>query len=344
MDKQAIEDLAMPVTYGRHLARLLDPTALFAGTGLDAAMLEDPECRITVRQALGYVRNALTLAPEPDWYLAWASTLSDHFHGPISIALLSAPTLGAGLDAFLKYFPGRVPYLHLQGRTEGDQFRAELHPLIDLGDALPLLIETPLIVLQQYLCNVYDVDFTQASFELAYPPTPYADRYARYFKGPVHFEASCHALVIPATWRNLANLGYSEASWAHACTQCAATVSSSRERETLGEVRAYLCRYYEGGQRTRPLPRLDEVAAELHLSPRTLIRRLRRLSTHYQAVVDEFLSTRACELLANDSLTVKAVADALGFDNPANFGKAFKRWRGVSPGAYRRRARGEETV
>ncbi|MCB1747251.1 MAG: helix-turn-helix domain-containing protein, partial [Gammaproteobacteria bacterium] len=57
--------------------------------------------------------------------------------------------------------------------------------------------------------------------------------------------------------------------------------------------------------------------------------------THYQALTDEFLRARAQELLANDELTIKQVAAALGFDNPANFGKAFKRWCGVSPGRYR---------
>ncbi|MEX2482098.1 MAG: AraC family transcriptional regulator ligand-binding domain-containing protein [Gammaproteobacteria bacterium] len=336
MDQEAIENLTMPITYGRHLARLFEARALLAGTGLSAAAFDDPASRITVRQALTYIRNALALATEPDWYLAWASALSDHFHGPISIALMSAPNLGEGVDAFLRYFPSRVPYLHLQGRIDGDDFHAELHPLIDLGSAEPMLIETPLIVLQQYLDTVYGVDFTSARFELAYPATPHAAHYAQYFKGVVAFEQAANALVMPAAWRELRNLGYSESTWAHAVERCAATLASSRERETLGQVRAYLCRYFEDPARCRPLPRLDEVAAELHLSPRTLIRRLSRMSTSYQALVDAFLSARARELLANDGITVKTVAAALGFDNPANFGKAFKRWHGVSPGVYRR--------
>jgi len=207
-----------------------------------------------------------------------------------------------------------------------------------------MLIETPLIVLQQYLDSVYDVDLAATRFELAYAPTAHAARYPHYFKGPVVFDQRCNALVMPADWRERRNLGYSEATWAHAIEQCAATLTSSRERETLGEVRAYLYRYYASTERERPLPRLEEVAAHLHLSPRTLIRRLRSLATSYQALADDFLSTRACELLANDGVTVKAVAGALGFDNPANFGKAFKRWHGMSPGAYRRSRLGVDHV
>ena len=77
------------------------------------------------------------------------------------------------------------------------------------------------------------------------------------------------------------------------------------------------------------------MARHLHLAPRTLIRRLRRLGTTYQAIMDDFLRARAAELLVNDRVKIKEVAAALGFNNPANFGKAFKRWYGVSPGGYR---------
>ena len=55
--------------------------------------------------------------------------------------------------------------------------------------------------------------------------------------------------------------------------------------------------------------------------------------------MDEFLRIRAVELLANDRIKIKEVAAALGFNNPANFGKAFKRWYGIAPGNYRVRTR-----
>ncbi len=50
---------------------------------------------------------------------------------------------------------------------------------------------------------------------------------------------------------------------------------------------------------------------------------------------DAFLKGRAAELPANDRVMIKEVAAAPGFTNPANFGNAFKRWYGVSPGRFR---------
>lgn len=335
MDVASIEALPMPATYGRHLLRLFDAEKLLAGTGLRAADLEDPELRITVRQALQYIRNTEALAEDPAWYLAWASTLTDHFHGPTSIALLSAPSLGEGVDAFLRYFPSRIPYMHMQGRSDGDRFFAELCPVIELGSAKPLLVETPLIVLQQHLETVYDVEFGDATLELDYPPTPHADRYADYFRCRVCFDSPRNALVFPSRWRDLENVGHIPSTWIYALAQCEATMASSQERETLGEVRCFLCEAFEDEEKTRPLPTLPTVAKHLHVAPRTLIRRLRALGTSYQAITDEFLQVRARELLANEEVTIKEVAAALGFDSPANFGKIFKRWYGMSPGSYR---------
>lgn len=344
MDRAAIESLLMPATYGRHLARMFAPDRLLANTGLTALELADPDRRITVRQAIQYIDNVRQMATEPDWYLSWAGTLSDHFHGPLSVALMSAPTLGDGLDAFLRFFPGRIPYMHMQGRLDGGHYYAEMCPLIDLGACTPMLVETPLLIVQHYLDNVYGVDLTQARVELDYPAPSYADRYARHLKCPVVFEAVHNAIVIPAAWREQRNLGYMESTWAHALLQCEATMGSSRERTTLGQVRKYLCDSYQVANRRRALPTLEEVAEHLHLAPRTLIRRLRHLGTTYQAIMDDFLRGRATELLANDTIKIKEVADALGFSNPANFGKAFKRWFGVSPGGFRAgQARGTPT-
>ena len=79
--------------------------------------------------------------------------------------------------------------------------------------------------------------------------------------------------------------------------------------------------------------RFDLLVLHVHL----LIRRLRRLGTTYQQITDDFLLARAQEMLENDELAIKQVAASLGFDNPANFGKAFRRWCGMSPGSYRKR-------
>ena len=112
-------------------------------------------------------------------------------------------------------------------------------------------------------------------------------------------------------------------------------MSASAERTTLDALRDYLCRAGEVVDRGRALPTLEEAASGLHLTPRTSIRRLRVLGTTDQATIAEFLRARACELVSNDGIQIKEVVAAFGFQSPANFGKAFKRWQGISPGGWR---------
>ena len=83
------------------------------------------------------------------------------------------------------------------------------------------------------------------------------------------------------------------------------------------------------------LPSLETVAQRLHLSPRTVIRRLRVQGATYQALLDAVLKARAQSLLAEPGMRVQDVAARLGYADSASFRKAFRRWFGVTPAAWR---------
>ena len=127
-----IERCVMPNTYAKQLAQELGrPTPIVAGTGIGPDEIEHYSRPITVQQHLRMLRNAQAIAPTPDWYLKWGQRMGEHFHGPVSMAWMSAPTLGEGFDVFLKYIPSRVPYLAWKGYQEGTRFVAEVAPLVD---------------------------------------------------------------------------------------------------------------------------------------------------------------------------------------------------------------------
>lgn len=71
-------------------------------------------------------------------------------------------------------------------------------------------------------------------------------------------------------------------------------------------------------------------------SPRTLHRRLRECGVSYQALLDEVRLDRAKTLLTTSDLPVKEIAFELGYSGPNNFVRAFKRFTGVTPTAYRK--------
>lgn len=81
----------------------------------------------------------------------------------------------------------------------------------------------------------------------------------------------------------------------------------------------------------------EEVAAALHVAPRTLRRRLQDEGTTFQAVRDETLSDLAAEML-RAGLPIAAVADRLGYGDAVAFARAFKRWTDMPPGQWAREA------
>jgi AraC-like DNA-binding protein len=81
---------------------------------------------------------------------------------------------------------------------------------------------------------------------------------------------------------------------------------------------------------------ISEVADALHMSARTLQRRLEEEGTRYSAVLDGVRLERARAELADATRSLTEVAFALGFGDLATFSRAFKRWTGKPPGQFRR--------
>ena len=81
---------------------------------------------------------------------------------------------------------------------------------------------------------------------------------------------------------------------------------------------------------------LTEVAQALHVTPRTLIRKLDADGTSFQTIKDALRRDIAIRHLAAGRLSVEAIAQEVGFSSAASFHKAFLRWTGDTPGVYRR--------
>lgn len=101
-------------------------------------------------------------------------------------------------------------------------------------------------------------------------------------------------------------------------TALAPRVAAQLRAGTLGEVGA------------------DAIAAGLHMSARTLQRRLEAEGTTFSDVLDETREALARELLADPELPLAEIADRVGFADLATFSRAFKRWTGKPPGLFRR--------
>ena len=83
-------------------------------------------------------------------------------------------------------------------------------------------------------------------------------------------------------------------------------------------------------------PTAEAVAAAMKMSARTLQRRLEDEGVRFSALVDDVRERIARRLLRAPDLALGEIAARLGFADLATFSRAFKRWTGVPPGAFRR--------
>ncbi|WP_417701459.1 AraC family transcriptional regulator ligand-binding domain-containing protein [Pseudophaeobacter sp.] len=81
---------------------------------------------------------------------------------------------------------------------------------------------------------------------------------------------------------------------------------------------------------------LKQAALALHLTPRTLIRRLQDEGSSFQAIKDGLRRDIALRDLTRGLKSIEEIAQDIGFASAANFHRAFRRWTNTTPGEYRR--------
>jgi len=81
------------------------------------------------------------------------------------------------------------------------------------------------------------------------------------------------------------------------------------------------------------------IAKELRMSPRTLKRKLADHGTTFSTIRDDMRRQRALLLLDNRALSIGEIATKLGYSELPNFTRAFRKWTGQTPIAYRERGR-----
>lgn len=82
-------------------------------------------------------------------------------------------------------------------------------------------------------------------------------------------------------------------------------------------------------------PSIDTIAQALHMSSRTLQRRLQDAGYSFQRVMDQARHQMARYYLSNSVLELNETAYLLGFEDPNSFGRAFRAWEGVPPSDWR---------
>jgi AraC-like DNA-binding protein len=148
---------------------------------------------------------------------------------------------------------------------------------------------------------------------------------------PVAFDAPDSGLLI-STADLAARSVHAEPDTLRATQRIAAErLAALDDSSTAQRVRDLLAR--EPGKEP---PDLHEAAHGLHMSSRTLQRRLNEEGTSYRGVVDDDRRERSCRELLESDLSIHDIALRVGFSDVSAFYRAFRRWTGATPAEFRR--------
>ena len=153
--------------------------------------------------------------------------------------------------------------------------------------------------------------------------------FRRFFRAPLQFDAVQNALVFSANWLDLGLAG-ADAGLQRLLQQQINALEARHREEFPEQVRSVLRTALLTGHAGA-----DQVAALFSMHSRTLSRRLDAFGTSFRELVDEGRFEIARRLLESTALEVSEIATSLDYADASAFTRAFRRWSGTTPAAWR---------
>jgi AraC-like DNA-binding protein len=305
--------------------------ACLEGSGINPATIEDSEAEIAPEQELRVIRNVAAALPQVP---ALALEVGLRYHltdfGIWGYALFSSRSLREALLLALRYLDLSAIFGELKYEEKGDEAYLRLDYARVPAEVRQFLIErdTAAILRMQRLVDPQSTPPLRMYFE--FPQPAYAARFKELFGRMPEFGAGKTLFVLDrkATEHPLPQANEATARMCEA--ECQKLLARRRARSGISaRVRDIILRH------PAQAADMEAVAEELCMTSRTLRRHLADQGTSFRALRDEVLMTLAEELIGTARMKLAEVAERLGYSDAAAFSHAFKRWKGVTPGAAR---------
>jgi AraC-like DNA-binding protein len=308
-----------------------DPAACLKGTGIGLETIENTEAEITPEQEFQLIRNVKAALPQAD---ELALEAGKHYQltdfGIWGYALFSSRNLREGLRLALRFLDLSYIFGDLVFDESGDEARLRFDYSMIPADIRQFLIErdaSAIITVQRLIAPRAKAG---RGMSCAFPEPPHAERFKEVFGLIPQFDAPVTEIRLnpavmdqPLPQANESTLRVCEA-------ECQKLLARRRGRSGVSaKVRNAIIRHPG-----RVLD-MDTIAAELHMTARTLRRHLASENTTFRELRDEVLLMLAEEMIGTAHMKLAEVAERLGFSDAAAFSHAFKRWKGVTPGSAR---------
>jgi AraC-like DNA-binding protein len=319
-------------------ARGLDPLPLLKAAGVPASVLADRGARIPIASYVA-LYNAAVRELDDEGFGLFSQPLRAGTFEFLCRGLAGSVTLGEALGRAARFLRLVLPDLGVTIARSGRVARLEIRERRRLrarsGDPCRVFaFEWLLRLLHGLACWLVGRAIPLHSVRFPFPRPRHAADYALIYTEHAVFDSSYLMATFDAALLDLPVVR--EPADVEAFLEGAPgriSMLYRRDREMVRTVRDLLARDLAAA------PGLDEAARALHLSPRTLHRRLSEEGSSFRAVKDELRRERALARLERSRASIADIAAELGYSEPSAFFRAFQAWTGEAPSAHRKRRR-----
>ena len=307
-----------------------DSEALFRQAGLNRDKLRDPNARLPVQVSTRLTNLAVAATGDPCFGL----TVANHFH-PTTLHALGYSWMAS--DSLLDAFERLIRYYRLISNSEKvllvegeDSYRVVLQDIDARFPAVDPEVDSFLAVIL-YLCRTLcESKISPIRVTIRHKQPICAERFQEVFQSTIEFSAAEDAIyfnkdlvrkMLPTRNAQLALVND------QVVTHYLAKFDLS---QTSARVEAKILEQLSSGHVSQ-----DTVAKALNLSVRSMQRRLKHEDTSFKKLLTETRQHLARQYIEQSQLSINEITFLLGFSEPSNFSRAFRRWNGQPPSEYR---------
>jgi AraC-like DNA-binding protein len=307
-----------------------DPAPLLTAAGISVEDSNNPNIRIPTIKLMALWRQALAVTGNPAFGLVVARQFQPAVLYGLGFAWLASDTLHDALSRLVRFshLINALPDFRLENGADTVDLVVTVP---DLGPDFEFAASDAGLAMFLRMCQITTgTDVMPVHIAMQRPEPVDKSAYEDMFGPSIEYAAPAHRLSFDTVLANTP-LSTAHPELARLNDQTVIDYLARCEHSNLTmQVRAGIIEQLPNGR-----PNQEDIAQTLNTSLRSLQRKLRDEDTNFKALLSETQQELALQYVRDSSRTIGEITYLLGFSEPSNFTRAFKRWTGKSPGEFR---------
>ena len=286
---------------------------------------------ISQRQVQALVAVATDNYQKPSTGLSVGEAAQISAHGPVGYAVVASRDLRQALQTIERFGGLRHGALRFKLLPRQGQFIFEVHEIVNLMAAREFMLCAVFATMLRLMETVLGYRLGGMAVDLPFKKPAWHTDLSGFCDAAFHFDAHRLAFHLQPQWLSSTCVTADARAHALAVQDCERLSSTANEVSLTQRVTEFLEASNEH------YPSMSDVARHFSLSPRTFIRHIKLENTSYQKLLNQTRQRKAVWYLHNTRASVEDIAAHLGYADPTNFSRTFRRWFNTTPSELRAR-------